>query len=150
MTMKEQLVSDAVIADLCDRATAVAANAYAPYSSFRVGAAVLGEHGVYVGTNVENACGGLGICAERSALSAAIAAGERRFYAVAVACIDAVSEKGVAELVPCGGCRQWLVELAPDAKIVIASTRQVYSLQDLMPNPYRLMHWRGSPEETNG
>jgi cytidine deaminase len=135
------LEDETILDNLCKRATEVAMNAYAPYSHFRVGAAVLGERGVYTGTNVENACGGLGICAERTALSAAIAAGERLFLAVAVACIDALPENGIEELLPCGGCRQWLVELAPDAKIVIARSRQVFSLRDLLPNPYRLGHW---------
>lgn len=136
-------------AELRAVAASVAVNAYAPYSGFRVGAAVRGEHGTYVGTNIENACGGLGICAERTAISAAIAAGERHILAIAVACIDAEPANGIEERVPCGGCRQWLAELAPDAKIVIFGSEEVFSLQDLMPHPYRLQHWGSGQRDAN-
>jgi cytidine deaminase len=128
-------------------AASVAVHAYAPYSGFRVGAAVLGERGKYLGTNVENACGGLGICAERTAISAAIAAGERRILAVAVACIDAMPGHGIDERLPCGGCRQWLAELAPDAKIVVLGSETIYTVEELLPNPFRLRHWGASHME---
>lgn len=94
-------------------AHAVRDNAYAPYSGFRVGCAVRSESGrVFIGTNVENASYPEGICAERSAVAALIAAGERRVVEVAVV--------GSAETpcVPCGGCRQFLFELAtPDTEV---------------------------------
>ena len=95
--MSREKESDSELAELRAMAAAVAVNAYAPYSHFRVGAAVLGEFGRYVGTNVENACGGLGICAERTAICAAIAAGDRRIRAIAVACMNALPEHGIDE-----------------------------------------------------
>lgn len=88
---------------LIDAALAVRQNAYAPYSKFLVGAAVLTEDGAIVtGTNVENASYGLTICAERIAAGAAAAAGHRRLLAVAVATSGGAS--------PCGACRQFLAE----------------------------------------
>lgn len=123
---------------LTETARASAANAYAPYSKFRVGAAVLAERGIYTGTNVENASFGLSLCAERSALAAAVAAGDRKIRAVAIACIDASRESPLGARMPCGACRQWLAELAPDALIVIAGASQEYSAVELLPNPFTL------------
>ena len=89
--------------------------AYAPYSKFRVGAALLGKNDViYRGVNVENASYGLTICAERSAVFNAISDGERQFDLIAIA-----SPGGVA---PCGACRQVLHEFAPDIKIFLVDT----------------------------
>jgi len=87
-------------------ARAAAANSYSPYSRFHVGAALLCEDGtVFSGTNIENRSYGLTICAERSAVSSAISAGNTRFKAIAVACPDA--DYPVS---PCGACRQVLSE----------------------------------------
>jgi homotetrameric cytidine deaminase len=86
--------------------------AYAPYSQFRVGAAVVSKQGnVYLGANVENASYGLTICAERVALSNAIAAGEREFKALAIA-----SPGGVP---PCGACRQFAAEFEPHLPLIL-------------------------------
>jgi cytidine deaminase len=91
-------VSDA---ELLERADAAAARAYAPYSKFSVGAAVLARDGrVFEGVNVENAAYPLGICAERTALSGAVADGLKPGDIEAIAITAA----------PCGGCRQWLHE----------------------------------------
>jgi cytidine deaminase len=127
-----------------DRKTLLAAaktaalSAYCPYSKFRVGAAVRGAQGITVGCNVENASYGLTLCAERNALSTAVAAGNTKISAIAVACIDAAPEAGLSELMPCGACRQWIQELAPDAEILIAGTDRMFSIADLLPNPFDL------------
>jgi len=92
--------------------------AYAPYSKFRVGAVVLTDDGrLFSGCNVENASYGLCLCAERNALASAIAAGARRFTAVAVTCLDACPALGPEGRSPCGACRQWLLELADSGTI---------------------------------
>ena len=97
-------------AELLDRADAIAARAYAPYSEFLVGCAVLARDGsVIEGVNVENAAYPLGVCAERNALSTAVTLG----YGpgdVEAAAINAS---------PCGGCRQWLAEFKVDRVIFL-------------------------------
>lgn len=90
-------------------ASRAAASSYSPYSRFRVGAALLCDDGtVFSGTNVENRSFGLTVCAERSAVSAAVSAGKRRFVALAVATPDSASPVG-----PCGACRQVISEFMP-------------------------------------
>jgi cytidine deaminase len=99
-------------ADLLAEAEAARAAAYAPYSSFQVGAALLAEDGtVQRGVNVENAAYPAGICAERTAIAAAVASGRRRFTAIAVA-----GPAGIA-ITPCGICRQVLSEFSPDGHL---------------------------------
>jgi len=101
---------------LCDAARAARAQAYAPYSRFLVGAALLADDGtVYAGANIENASYGLCLCAERSAIAHALARGERRFRAMAVATAS------VPPSSPCGMCRQVLAELAPGIAIVLCN-----------------------------
>ncbi|HID88017.1 MAG TPA: cytidine deaminase [Anaerolineae bacterium] len=107
-------------------------NAYAPYSDFAVGAALLARSGrVYTGCNVENASYGLSICAERVALFKAVAGGEREFTAIAV-----VTETGAT---PCGACRQVLREFGDDLRVIVANLegeRQVYTLEELLPHSF--------------
>src|SRR5216684_374481 len=110
----------------------VAPKAYAPYSKFRVGAAVLGEKGIYFGVNVENASYGLTLCAERSALSVAIAAGDKNIRAIAIASIDASTRD---MRMPCGACRQWMIELAPKAEILITGCDKPLTVEELIPHP---------------
>lgn len=94
--------------ELMDAAKAVRLNAYAPYSEFAVGAAVRAEDGTIVtGCNVENASYGLGICAERNALTTAVAMGLRSFTEIAVAGPDGIATA------PCGACRQFIAEFGP-------------------------------------
>lgn len=103
--------------------------AYAPYSHFAVGAALLGKSGhVYTGANVENASYGLSMCAERTAVFHAVAAGEREFDAIAV-----VSSSGAT---PCGACRQVLAEFSLDMRVVVGDTKgnvRIWRLSELLP-----------------
>ncbi len=102
--MSERVDWDSIVA----AAFRVRERAYAPYSHYRVGAALVSEAGeIYVGCNVENASYGLCLCAERAAVGAAIAGGARRFSAIAIA--TGGTEPGS----PCGMCRQVLSEFAP-------------------------------------
>lgn len=118
---------------LHEMAMEAAAGAYAPYSRFRVGAALLASDGtVITGVNVENRSYGLTICAERSALVAAVSAGKRAFRAIAVATPDAEGP-----VPPCGACRQALSEFAgPDMQVIWgakAGATVIHSLGELYP-----------------
>ncbi len=120
---------------LMAQARAAALYAYAPYSRFRVGAALRDARGsVYVGCNVESASYGLTVCAERNAIFGAIAAGaERPFSALTVTCLDADQP-----FTPCGACRQVMAEhLAPDAPILIDGLGE-YRIGDLLPLAFSL------------
>jgi cytidine deaminase len=115
-----------------------ARHAYVPYSDFRVGAAVLCSDGTVVpGCNVENASYGLSNCAERTAMFTAIATGRRDFVALAVSCIDG-DPTSPATLMPCGACRQVIVELLPlDAPIAIDQVG-IATVESLLPDAFRL------------
>lgn len=110
-------------------------NAYAPYSSFKVGAAVLTKGGkVYTGTNVENSAYGDSLCAERSALSAAVSAGEREFDAIAVTSVEGWAY-------PCGSCRQFIFEFGEDIRIIVGKDEnhlRMYTISELLPHGFRL------------
>jgi cytidine deaminase len=118
---------------LIERATEVRKWAYAPYSHYPVGAALLAASGkFYDGCNVENAAYGSSICAERTALVKAVSEGERQFEAVAV-----VTEAGGS---PCGSCRQMLAEFGIDLKVILVNREgQITSettLRDLLPDAF--------------
>lgn len=106
--------------------------AYAPYSQYRVGAALLSRSGrVYTGCNVENAVYPLTLCAERVALVKAVSEGEREFVAIAV-----VTANGGA---PCGACRQTLAEFGLNIRVLIATPEQLVAekrLADLLPDAF--------------
>lgn len=123
---------------LCEAASNAAKSAYAKYSGFRVGAAVLSGEKTYIGVNVENASYGSTICAERVALTSAVAQGEREFRAIAVACIDAEENLGLQSMMPCGICRQVIAELAENAEIIICGADKVFTLSDVLPMPFKL------------
>ena len=109
-------MTDEALDRLVAAARAALPNAYAPYSGFHVGAAVLGASGaVHAGCNVENASYPVSLCAERGAIAAAVAAGERALSAVAV-----VTEQG-DPCPPCGMCRQALSEFGPDLEVVLVA-----------------------------
>src|SRR5579884_430177 len=110
--------------ELLTLAREVAQRAHCPYSHFRVGAAIVADGKTYVGVNVEISSYGLTLCAERSALAVAISQGAHIITHVAVACIDAPSTASIGERTPCGACRQWLADLAPNAIISIDGVEQ--------------------------
>lgn len=120
---------------LIRRAREVALRAYAPYSSFRVGAVVTDSSGgVYLGCNVESASYGLSMCAERNAIFAAVASGAPRpLTALAVSCIDAPNGA-----TPCGACRQVIFEhLASDAPVHVDGVGQ-FTPSELLPDAFEL------------
>jgi cytidine deaminase len=122
--------SDALIA----AALAARENAFAPYSKFRVGAAIEDSDGrIHTGCNVENSTYGLTVCAERVAVFKAISEGVRKFRRIAVAAdTDRLTP-------PCGACRQILWEFCGDIEIVLVNVRgqtETHRLKDLFPKPF--------------
>ncbi|MGY6501361.1 MAG: cytidine deaminase [Acidimicrobiales bacterium] len=131
-------LSDEATETLLAAARANAERAYVPYSSFRVGAAVLTADGATVaGCNIENASYGLACCGERTAMFAARAAGHTDLVALAVSCVDGDVEQP-ATLMPCGACRQVMVELLRPDAVVIVDGVGTLALDDLLPNAFRL------------
>jgi cytidine deaminase len=128
-------MDDARVGALVAAAREVRHRAYAPYSRFAIGAAVLAGDRMFAGVNVENASLPLSMCAERDAIAAMGAAGERSLDAVAIVA-DSPSPTS-----PCGGCRQVIWEFGPSA-LVIAETvqgeRAAWPIEDLLPAPFEL------------
>ena len=122
------------MSDLVDEARKARENAVAPFSKFKVGAALRTAEGkVYRGCNVENCTYGLTVCAERVALLTALAAGERKFTAVAV--VTQSEEPST----PCGPCRQLMWEYCGDIDVTLANLtgrRVEYKLSTLFPHPF--------------
>jgi len=119
---------------LTERAMAAMERAYAPYSGFRVGAAILGSDGsIAEGCNVENASYPAGICAERAAISAAIARGVRDFSTIVIA------TEADRPTPPCGMCRQVMMEFAPQLEVVSVTRGGVdarWTMSDLLPEAF--------------
>ena len=122
------------VRDLLDQAVAEARaamdRAYAPYSGFRVGAAVIAAGAIFTGQNIENASYPVSVCAERNAVGRMIDAGVHRLDAVAVV------TGADTPTPPCGACRQVLWEFGPEALVVsetVAGARRMWALEDLLP-----------------
>jgi len=123
------------LAELVARARAVRELAYAPYSRFLVGAALRDASGqVFAGCNVENASYGATICAERSAILAMVAAGQRTITSIAV-----FTDADTLAM-PCGVCRQVISEFQHDARLVVVNPRQhrVLDFAEIFPEPFVL------------
>ena len=120
--------------DLAASAAAARENAVAPYSGFKVGAALETKDGhIYTGCNIENVSYGLTVCAERVALWKALSEGAREFRQIAIVTDD------VAVTPPCGACRQLLWEYCGDIPVDLHSTRgldQRYQMSELFPHPF--------------
>ena len=120
---------------LLNAALSARERAYAPYSKFLVGAAVLAKSGkIYTGCNIENASYGLTVCAERNALFSAVGAGEREFIAL---CVVGDTE---APISPCGACRQVMAEFKVPC-IILANLKgdvKEYTLEELLPYGFSL------------
>ena len=121
--------------ELLNVALSARERAYAPYSKFLVGAAVLAKSGkIYTGCNIENASYGLTVCAERNALFSAVGAGEREFIAL---CVVGDTE---APISPCGACRQVMAEFKVPC-IILANLKgdvKEYTLEELLPYGFSL------------
>lgn len=121
--------------ELLRRAVEARSNAYAPYSGFQVGAALLADDGtIYTGTNVENASYGLTTCAERTAVVKAMSEGARDFRAIAV-----VGPEDDVSCTPCGSCRQVLHEVGASMLVVMpgpAGEPHITTLADLLPGAF--------------
>ncbi len=123
---------------LISAATQARENAHAPYSNFRVGAALRATSGrIFGGCNVENATYGLTVCAERIAIFKAISEGERGFDAISVVTdTDALTP-------PCGACRQLIWEFCGDIPVIMANLKgrvEIMQMQNLFPRPFDSSH----------
>src|SRR5437660_4897344 len=124
--------------DLLALARETALRAHCPYSHFRVGTALVAGGKLYTGVNIEISSYGLTLCAERSALAAAISDGAGPITQVALACIDTPPDAPLNERTPCGACRQWLADLAPHAVIYIDGYSEDFTIRDLLPYAFGL------------
>lgn len=133
--MKHNLNAE-TIATLIAAATKAKENTYVPYSKFRVGAALLmGDGSIVTGCNIENASFGATICAERTAISAAMANGKREIKAV---CVTNDTE---TKITPCGICRQVIFEFARDVPVICCNAdgeHMVLGIDELLPHAFEL------------
>ncbi len=132
--MKKNQWNKKEIQQLLDQAIEARSFAYAPYSSFKVGAAIQSSDGrIYRGCNIENASYGLSICAERVALYHAWASGSRDLIAIAIV------YDPVRKAIPCGACRQVLMEFNPTMILISGNLKgayQLFHLDELLPHPF--------------
>ena len=135
--MENNKLSDDTINKLFSSARAARSNAYAPYSRFGVGCALLAASGkIYTGCNIENSSYPVGICAERTALAKAVSEGEKDFLAMAI-----LGSNDGESCLPCGMCRQFISELcSPHFKIFTENNgkTEMHSLNSLFPKPFLL------------
>jgi cytidine deaminase len=132
---------DRTHAKLVAAARRASARAYAPFSGFRVGAAVLtGKGRVYSGCNVENSSFGLTICAERVAIFKAVSAGDRRIKAIAIFAPSSRRRPETALTAPCGACLQVIHEFGNNPEVILSDGRKtdVCRLRDLLPRGFRM------------
>jgi cytidine deaminase len=134
------MVEQATIDRLVEVARLARQSAYAPYSHFAVGAAILTHSGqVVTGCNIENASFGLTVCAERVAIWKAVSVGETNFLALAV--VTSIDGS------PCGACRQVMAEFALDMPVIIADLQQVHriaTVAELLPGAFTPDHLRSA------
>ena len=123
---------------LLSLAREAAQHAHCPFSHFRVGAAIVAGGRTFTGVNIEISSYGLTLCAERSALAAAISAGAGPVTQVAIACIDTASEALLKQRTLCGACRQWLADIAPEATIYIEGVERTFRIDNLLPFAFTL------------
>ncbi len=120
------------------QAREAALRAHCPYSHFRVGTALIAGGKTYVGVNIEISSYGLTLCAERSALAAALSDGAGPITHIAVACIDTPPDAPLSARTPCGACRQWIADLASEAMIFIDGAEQDFHITHLLPFAFEL------------
>ncbi|MEA1960326.1 MAG: cytidine deaminase [Bacillota bacterium] len=122
--------------ELLELAIQAKKKAYVPYSSFRVGAALLTKTGrVFIGANIENASYGLTVCAERNAIFAAVLEGERAFESIAIV------GSGEGYVFPCGACLQVMAEFSKDMTVIVADEvlhYKTFQLKELLPQMFTL------------
>ena len=124
--------------ELLEAARSASRQAYCPYSHFHVGAAIRAGGRIFTGANIENASYGLTVCAERTAVFAAVLAGYTQIEAIAVACVDSPDGSTHELLTPCGACRQVLAEFAGDEVPVAIDRVGILQMKDLLPLAFRL------------
>ena len=131
LLLKYGVYMDTRVNELIRAASYVKEKAYSEYSKFKVGAAIRTKEGkIFTGCNIENVSYGLSMCAERVALYKAVSEGYRAFDSLAI------STSGAKPTLPCGACRQVLVEFSPHLHIYLDNHASYYNLPDLMPNPF--------------
>ena len=138
--MKSHKLSQQQIQELIDLAFEAREYAYAPYSNFYVGAALLAKNGkIYTGCNIESCSFSPTICAERVAVGKAVSEGEREFVAIAIVSASKDGSDEDSDAAPCGVCRQLLFEFGTDTLVIGAKSKEDYyvmTISDLLPKGF--------------